>query len=301
MKPNNGSAKVIHLKTRVSPTLNGSNSPKSRSRGKRPQIITITSGKGGVGKTNIVANIGYALCRLGKRVLIFDADLGLGNLDVLLGITPEYNLSHVIQGEKTLKEIVVSGPGGLHILPAASGIQELTELTREERFLVFSQLEEFICDFDIMLIDTAAGISSNVLYFNINADDILVVATPEPTSITDAYALMKVLSVKYDSKQFKLIVNVAANEKEADDVFRQISLVTDRFLNIDIEYFGGIVVDENLKKGVRKQKVVSEIAPTSISSRNFSLLARKIAGRTAQIGKKQGSSWVLTDFPGLRI
>ena len=105
--------------------------------------------------------------------------------------------------------------------------------------MVFSQLEEFICDFDIMLIDTAAGISSNVLYFNINADDILVVATPEPTSITDAYALMKVLSVKYDSKQFKLIVNVAANEKEADDVFRQISLVTDRFLNIDIEYFGG--------------------------------------------------------------
>ena len=277
--------------------MNGNHSHRQRLSGLRPKIITITSGKGGVGKTNIVANIGYALCRLGKRVLIFDADLGLGNLDVLLGITPEYNLSHVIQGEKSMDEIVVPGPGGLNILPAASGIQELTELTQEERYMVFSQLEAFIVQFDIMLIDTAAGISSNVLYFNINADEILVVATPEPTSITDAYALMKVLSVKYDSNQFKLIVNAAADENEADDVYRQIRLVTDRFLNVDIEYLGGIVVDDNLKKGVRKQRVVSEMAPMSCSSRNFSLLARKICGRTAQIGKRQGANWILTDFP----
>jgi flagellar biosynthesis protein FlhG len=298
MKQNDGSGKVIHLNARKNPVGKGSGAGKQRKRAQRPQIITITSGKGGVGKTNIVANIGYALCRLGKRVLIFDADLGLGNLDVLLGITPEYNLSHVIQGEKSLSEIVVPGPGGLKILPAASGIQELTDLTREERYLVFSQLDDFINDFDIMLIDTAAGISSNVLYFNINADDILVVATPEPTSITDAYALMKVLSVKYDSNQFKLIVNGATDENEANEVYRQISLVTDRFLNVDMEYFGGIVVDENLKKGVRKQRIVSEMAPMSNSSRTFSLLARKIAGQTAGIGKRQGVGWVLNDFPG---
>jgi flagellar biosynthesis protein FlhG len=298
MRQHSGHDNVIHLNTRNKGALNGQGLRRQRSPGQRPQILTITSGKGGVGKTNIVANIGYALSRLGKRVLILDADLGLGNLDVLLGITPEYNLSHVIQGERSLREIVVEGPGGLCILPAASGIQELTELTSEERYRVFSQLEAFIRDFDIMLIDTAAGISSNVLYFNINADDIFVVATPEPTSITDAYALMKILSVKYDSNQFKLIVNAASSEQEADEVYRQISLVTDRFLDVDIEYFGGIVVDDNLKKGVRKQMVVSELAPMSHSSRSFSLLARKIAGRTAQAASRPSHNWVLTDFPG---
>ncbi len=297
MKHINGSGKVIDLNAVKNATRNGQYSGRQGTGLQRPKIIAITSGKGGVGKTNIVANMGYALCRLGKRVLVLDADLGLGNLDVLLGITPEFNLSHVIDGEKSIDEIVVQGPGGLHILPAASGIQELTELTREERFLVFNQLEAFIRRFDIMLIDTAAGISSNVLYFNINADDVLVVATPEPTSITDAYALMKVLSVKYDSHKFKLIVNAATDEDEADDVYRQISLVTDRFLNVEIEYFGGIVVDENLKKSVRKQMVVSELAPMSKSSRSFSLLARKIAGRAARAGNLHDANWGLTDFP----
>lgn len=270
---------------------------RSKSGPQRPQIITITSGKGGVGKTNIVANLGYALGRFGKRVLIFDADLGLGNLDVLLGITPEYNLSHVIRGEKTLDDIVVSGPGQLKILPAASGIDELTDLSKEERYLIFSQLAEFIQNYDIMLIDTAAGISSNVLYFNINADEILVVATPEPTSITDAYALMKVLSVKYDSHQFKLVVNSAANEEEADEVYRQLSLVADRFLDVEIEYYGGIVLDENLRKGVRRQKVVSEMDPMTIASRNFSKLAKKVAETPVQEGKQLSANWVLTDIP----
>ena len=121
-----------------------------------PKIISITSGKGGVGKTNIVANLGFTLRRFGKKVLILDADLGLGNLDVLLGLTPQFNLSHVIRGEKQLAEVVVPGPGGIQILPAASGIQDLTSLTQQERYLVFSQLDAFIHDFDIMLIDTAA-------------------------------------------------------------------------------------------------------------------------------------------------
>ena len=264
----------------------------------RPQVITITSGKGGVGKTNIVANLGYALGRFGKRVLIFDADLGLGNLDVLLGITPEYNLSHVIRGEKNLPELVVSGPGRLKILPAASGIDELTELSTEARHLVFRQLSDFIKDYDIMLIDTAAGISSNVLYFNINADEILVVATPEPTSITDAYALMKVLSVKYDSRQFKLVVNSAANEAEADDVYRQISLVADRFLNVEIEYYGGIMLDDKLRKGVRRQQMVSQMAPMTTASRNFTALAKRIAQAPLPEPGLRRSNWLLTDIPG---
>ncbi len=297
MKKNQDSPKVIDLKSRISSPSGNKVAGRNQSNHQYTRIITISSGKGGVGKTNIVANLGYALCRFGKRVLILDADLGLGNLDVLLGLTPEYNLSHVINGEKKLSDIVVSGPGRLQILPAASGIQEMTALSQEERHFVFSQLDAFIRKFDIMLIDTAAGISSNVLYFNINADEILVVATPEPTSITDAYALMKVLSVKYGSDHFKLVVNAVASEHEADEVFRQISLVADRFLNVDIEFYGGIVLDENLKKGVRQQKVVSELAPLSKVSRNFSALARKIAAAPLDGGRRRNSQWGLIDIP----
>jgi len=262
-----------------------------------PKIISITSGKGGVGKTNIVANLGFTLRRFGKKVLIFDADLGLGNLDVLLGLTPQYNLSHVIRGEKNLADIVVTGPGGLKILPAASGIQDLTALTQQERYLVFSQLDAFVHDFDIMLIDTAAGISSNVLFFNINSDEILVVATPEPTSITDAYAMMKVLSVKYGTDHFKLVVNAAANVREADDVYRQLNLVADRFLNISLEYYGCVLLDDTIKKGVRQQRAVTEMAPLAAASRNFVALARKVASSPAPERGRRSNHWCLTEMP----
>jgi flagellar biosynthesis protein FlhG len=258
-----------------------------------PKIISITSGKGGVGKTNIVANLGFTLRRFGKRVLIFDADFGLGNLDVLLGLTPQYNLSDVIRGEKNLTDIVVTGPGGLKILPAASGIQDLTALTQRERYRVFSQLDAFIHDFDIMLIDTAAGISSNVLYFNINSDEILIVATPEPASIIDAYAMMKVLSVKYGTDHFKLVVNAAATAQEAEDVYRQLVLVADRFLNISMEYYGCILLDESVKKGVRQQIAVTEMAPLATASRNFISLARRIAASPFPERDGRVSHWSL--------
>lgn len=297
MKDIDSSGKVIQLASRKGNKMGGAMSKKGPSLHESTKIITITSGKGGVGKTNIVANLGFALSRLGKKVLILDADLGLGNLDVLLGLAPKYNLSHVVQGDKKLEEVVVAGPGNLKILPAASGIQELTELSGSERNLIFSQLQAYIQEFDIMLIDTAAGISSNVLYFNIHADDILVVATPEPTSITDAYALMKVLSVQYGTDHFKLVVNGAASDHEADEVFRQLSLVADRFLSISIEYYGCITMDEKVKKGVRQQKVVVEMAPLSMASRNFAALARKIAGAEMPIAKNKQARWGLTDIP----
>jgi flagellar biosynthesis protein FlhG len=269
----------------------------SRNDRNHPKIITITSGKGGVGKTNIVANLGYALCRFGKRVLIYDADLGLGNLDVLLGLAPQYNLSHVISGEKQLCDVVVEGPGRMKILPAASGIQEMTSLSDQERHLMFSQLATFVMDFDIMLIDTAAGISSNVLYFNINADEILVVATPEPTSMTDAYALMKVLSLKHDTADFKLVVNAAASEQEAKEVFQQLNLVADRFLNISLEYFGSIPADVNIPKGVRQQKAVCEMAPLAKASRGFAALARKVANSPTAQSNRWSAEWNVTEQP----
>lgn len=297
MKKTDQSDNIIDLKKHAKKKSNEKYGRGKKRQPKRPRIIAITSGKGGVGKTNIVANLGFTLSRFGHRILILDADLGLGNLDVLLGLTPDYNLSHVLRGEKSLSEIVVPGPGKLQILPAASGIQELTSLSDTERRMVFGQLESLIEDFDIMFIDTAAGISSNVLYFNINADEIIVVATPEPTSITDAYALMKVLSVKYGTDHFKLIVNAAVNDVEAEDVYRQLHLVTDRFLDIHLEYYGGVVLDENLKKGVRQQRMVSELAPLTKASRNFASLARKIAKETCSSEKKPFFEWGRTDIP----
>lgn len=297
MKKTSHSNKVIALKHHTPKNARTNNGSGLRQRDRNPKIITITSGKGGVGKTNIVANLGYALSRFGKKVLIFDADLGLGNLDVLLGLAPQYNLSHVIQGEKELKDVVVDGPGRLKILPAASGIQEMTSLSEQERFRMFSQLADFILDFDIMLIDTAAGISSNVLYFNIHADEILVVATPEPTSITDAYALMKVLSVKHGTARFKLIVNSAANEREAEDVYNQLNLVAGRFLDISLEYYGSVMLDPNVPKGVRQQKAVSEMAPLTKASRCFAALARKISESPMPEGNDLSSKWSFTDMP----
>jgi flagellar biosynthesis protein FlhG len=246
-------------------------------RGKRPtRVMAVTSGKGGVGKTNIVANLGYALTKRGRRVLIFDADLGLGNLDVLLGIAPRHNLAHVINGEKALEEIIIPGPGNLHILPASSGVQELTRLSHAQQFRILKKLNQLIDAYDVFLIDTAAGISTNVLYFTASAQEIIVVVTPEPTSITDAYALMKVLSIKYHERHFKLIVNAARSEREADETYRQLERVSSRFLDIQMDYLGKVLMDENVKRGVRCQTMVSQLAPVSRASRNFAALARSL-------------------------
>ncbi|SPD72679.1 Site-determining protein [uncultured Desulfobacterium sp.] len=244
--------------------------------GSYTRVISITSGKGGVGKTNIVANLGYALGQLGKKVLILDADLGLANLDVILGITPKYNFAHVIEGEKSIREITVKGPGNIEILPASSGIQELTNLSIEQGIRFLSELDSLLNSFDIFLIDTAAGISSNVMYFNATAQEIIVVVSPEPTSITDAYALMKVLSLKYSIRDFKLVVNMVGNDDEAYEVFRQLSLVADRFLDISIEYLGFVLHDKNISKSVRYQKLVSELFPDCYASKCFNSLAKKI-------------------------
>jgi flagellar biosynthesis protein FlhG len=294
MPKSNKSGQIISLnlkrKQKYSMMKKGDNN------GSPARVIAITSGKGGVGKTNIVANLGYALSKAGNRVLIFDADLGLGNLDVLLGLTPRYNLSHVIEGKKKLSEIIVSGPGNLKILPASSGIQELTKLTSVQKLEIYNKLNSLLFGYDIVLIDTAAGISSNVLYFNVSANEIIVVVTPEPTSITDAYALMKILSVKYQEKHFRLLVNLAKNSKEADDVSRQLCLVADRFLDVSIEYFGNVLVDDNVKAGVRKQKVVCEMAPMTQASRNFAELAHKLARSEPMISRSENRPLIWQDI-----
>jgi len=287
--PNNA-AKVIHLSEHREPGKKPMSQKTQAPPQANPKVIAITSGKGGVGKTNIVANLGYTLTRLGKKVLIFDADLGLGNLDVMLGLAPRFNLSHVISGEKDMAEILMDGPGGMQILPAASGIRQLTRLTPGQKEQILIALDRLIEPLDVLLIDTAAGLSSNVLYFNVAAQEILVVVCPEPASITDAYALMKVLSLNHAQKNFCLLVNQAQSSAEGQDVFRQLSMVTDKFLKISLEYMGCILSDRNLVRSVRRQRVTSELFPQTEASRGFESLARKICSRSP-VSASQGSNF----------
>lgn len=233
------------------------------------KVISVTSGKGGVGKTNIVANMGISFSKKGKRVLILDADLGLGNLDILLGLAPKYNLSHVISGDKKLSEIIIDFDDRMSILPASSGIDEFTQLTERQQSLIIKELNSVLENFDILLIDTGAGISSAVMYFNTLAEEVIIVVSPEPTSITDAYALMKVLSIKYSASKFKLLINQAKDAKEAKMVFMQLRLVTDRFINVSLEYLGHIQYDSKISTSVKNQKAVVIMFPTTSASLCF--------------------------------
>ena len=276
MKSENSSNKVIRLADRGVKNKTDFIDRSKKGRMSNTRVISVTSGKGGVGKTNIVANLGYAFARLGKKVLILDADLGLGNLDVLLGLAPKFNLSHVIAGQKSIGDIIIEGPGNMHILPASSGIQELTQLTQRQKVQILSELDQLIDAVDILFIDTAAGISSNVMDFNVTAHEIIVVVSPEPTAITDAYALMKVLSLKYAEKSCKVIVNLAATSQQGREVFRQLNMVTERFLDMNIDYLGSVLFDANITQGVKHQKLVSELYPDTQASKCFADLAQKI-------------------------
>ncbi len=245
---------------------------------KRPlRVLAISSGKGGVGKTNLVTNLSYGLCKLGKRVLVFDADMGLGNIHILLGLAPKFNLEHVLSGQKTVEEIVIEGPVGMKILPAGSGVQELTQLNHEARMLLLEEFDRISQEYDFLIFDTGAGISSNVTYFCSAANETILIATTEPTSLTDVYALMKVLYQKHHQKYFRLIVNSVKSEKEALEIFRHLTAVTDKFLNhISIEYLGYILTDGNVPKAVRQQRAFMELYPHSKVSHCINELCQKV-------------------------
>ncbi len=287
-----GPRKVIDLNQKIA-EKNGAKANREKLNSKpATRVIAITSGKGGVGKSNIVANLGYTLGKMGKKVLIWDADLGLANLDILLGIAPKYNLAHVINGEKTVREITVDCAENMQILPASSGIQELTRITGEQKIKIIAELDRLVDSTDIVLIDTAAGISSNVMYFNTIAQEIVVVVSPEPTSITDAYALMKILSIKYSEKHFKMLVNMAGDSREASEVFRQLNLVSDRFLNISIDYMGYIAFDALVPKGIKSQTLVTRAYPDSKVSRCFGKIAKKIVDSPSNLIPEGGSHFL---------
>ncbi len=240
------------------------------------RVIAITSGKGGVGKTNITANLAFILSRMKRKTLIFDADMGLANIDVILGISPKYNMHHVLLGEKSLSEVIVPGPGGIKILPAASGIQEMAELSKGQKLTLMEELNDLNEGFDFMFIDTAAGITGNVLYFNMAAKEIIVIVSPEPTSLTDAYALIKILYNGHAEKRIMLIVNMVKNSHEAQEVFTKLSKATEHFLDLSIEYLGYIIYDEKVTEAVKQQKMFTEIYPYTHASKCLSSIAKKI-------------------------
>ncbi len=242
-----------------------------------PRVICVTSGKGGVGKTNITANLAYALARMDKQVLVLDADLNLANIDVLLGLTPRYNLHHVFLGEKSLSEILVRGPGNIMILPASSGIMELADLTESQKIYFLNEMEGLGEKIDFMLIDTGAGINNNVIYFTLAAQERIIVLNPEPTSLTDAYAMIKVLSSNYDVKKFRIMVNSVFSEQEALKVFNQLTKVADRFLDsLSLDFMGYVPVDPQLPKAVRRQRLVAELSPDSPAGLRFVKLAEQL-------------------------
>ncbi|MGI9536774.1 MAG: MinD/ParA family protein [Desulfocapsaceae bacterium] len=246
------------------------------------KVLSVTSGKGGVGKTAAVANIGLSLARSGKKVLILDADLGLANIDVVFGLTPAYNLNHFFSGEADLEAIMVKGPHDLRILPAGSGLQSFIQLDSDQKLRLLDGLDSLNIEFDYLLIDTEAGISENVTYFNIAAQEILLVTTPDPTAITDVYALMKLLSTRYHEKHFNLVVNMVSDEQEALDVYRKLSIVSNRYLDISIDYFGSIPFDRQMTEAIRKQQVIVELYPNSRIAKAFTSISERIVSITTQ-------------------
>lgn len=239
------------------------------------RVIAVTSGKGGVGKTNITVNLAMAMSSIGKQVMLMDADLGLANIDVVLGLKPIYNLSHVISGERTLEEVIIEGPGGIRIVPASSGVKLMAELSPVEHAGVVRAFSELSYDIDTMLVDTAAGISDSVITFSRASQEVLVVVCDEPASLTDAYALMKVLNRDHGVQRFNVLSNMSQSAQEGREMFAKLAKTTDRFLDVTLNYIGTVPYDEYLVRAVRKQRPVVDAYPRSRSAIALKNLAQK--------------------------
>ncbi len=238
------------------------------------RVIAITSGKGGVGKTNVSVNLAIALASLGREVMLLDADLGLANVDVLLGLSPTYNLSHVLAGQCGLEEVLITGPGGIRIVPAASGIRQMATLTAAEHAGLIHAFSALSGSLDVLIVDTAAGLSESVISFTRASQEVIVVVCDEPASITDAYALIKVLSRDYGLPRFHILANMARSESHGRDLFERLLRVTERFLDVTLDYLGAVPHDEYLKRAVQRQRAVTEAYPASRAALAFKKIAQ---------------------------
>lgn len=240
-----------------------------------PKVIAITSGKGGVGKTTVTVNLGTALAMSGQRTLLLDGDMSLANIDVLLGLTPKFNLSHVLEGRCTLEETILEGPAGLKVIPASSGLKKMAELSRAENAGIVNAFSDFQPPVDVLLVDTGAGIADTVLTLSAASQEIIVVVTNDPASITDAYALIKVLSREHGVNRIQVLANQVANLGEARELYTGLERVVERFLNVTLVFLGAIPHDEWLRAAIRKQRPVVDLYPSAPSAIAFQALAKR--------------------------
>ena len=255
---------------------------------KKTRIITVASGKGGVGKTNMSVNMALAYARIGKKVVVMDADLGLANVNVMLKMIPKFSLYHVIRKQKSMKEILVETEYGISIVPGASGFSKIANLTEDERQNFIEELNT-LQNADIIIIDTSAGVHSNVLDFIAAADDVVIITTPEPTAITDAYGLIKIIATEIDNlnMSLKLVVNSVHNVAEAKAVAERMTTIAGQFLNLKLEYLGFVYDDNAVSQAVLRQRPFMVEAPRCKAS----LCVQHIVGRLEKTELHEGGGF----------
>ncbi|MGQ0501695.1 MAG: MinD/ParA family protein [Panacagrimonas sp.] len=241
------------------------------------QVVAVTSGKGGVGKTSVSVNLAVSMAQSGRKVMLLDGDLGLANCDVMLGLQPSYNLADVIDGKCSLEETMIEGPAGLVVVPASSGRRNMSELKPLEHAGLVHAFSELSRPLDVMVIDTAAGISDSVVTFAQAAQQVIVVLCNDPSSMTDAYALIKVLYRDYGVKRFQVLANMVGSPAESKEIVDNLRRVAERFLDVTLTHMGAVPQDEWLKRAVRRQRAVVDAYPNSPSSAAFGELSRKVA------------------------
>lgn len=250
------------------------------------RVIAVTSGKGGVGKSHLSANLAVLAAQAGKRVLVVDGDLGLANVEILYGITPKYHLGDLLKEDMSLNDVLATGPYGVRVLSAGNGIQELTRLQDAQKMQLMRAFDELESAFDVVFFDTGAGIGDNVLFFAGGAQEALLVVTPEPTSLTDAYASVKALSQNAGVEHFGVVVNMARSDAAARDLFRRLCLVCSRFLSAKLRFVGHVPRDENIHRAVMAQRPLVEAFPQAPASRAMTTIADRVlsSGPTPSAG-----------------
>lgn len=246
------------------------------SSGRPVKVIAVTGGKGGVGKTNLSVNLGVALAEMQRRVVLMDADLGLANVDVLLGLQAKHNLADVLAGHCSLRDILLTGPAGLRVVPASSGMQQMAQLSAREHAAIINSFSDLSDQLDVFIVDTAAGISDTVVSFVRAAQEVVVVVCDEPSSITDAYALIKLLSTEHGVFRFRVVANMTRTSQEGVNLFNKLNGVCERFLDVSMQFLGAVPFDENVRKAVQKRKALLEVAPTCKAAQAIRALAQKV-------------------------
>ncbi len=265
------------------------------------KVLAVTSGKGGVGKTTVSTNLAVAIAAKGRDVMLVDADLGLANVDVLLGVSSRFHLGHVISGECRLEDAIVMGPHGLQIVPAASGIKRMANLTAAEHAGLIQAFSELYHSIDVLVIDTAAGLHDSVVTFTQAAHHVLVVVCDEPASITDAYALIKVLSREHGVSRFQILASQTRRSAEGPDLFQKLRRVCDRFLNVTLEFAGSVPFDDYLRRAVQRQTAVVDAYPSAISSLALKNLAVKADTWSVPQGARGHLEFFIERMVGPRI